>query len=301
MKFAKVSSDNVSSFFPTTKWNDNVAATLFSDINPSYHNLVEIGTKVMFPFDGKMEFGEVAWVSGRHVTVMLENPIMDEQTITINWNRLKIADEKFRPKESEEQKEAEENYLRIKSIVGDIKSEIKNNFSDEYSKQDINTLFEQFLDKYERFNDQLIHINQLKISINSLEKELHEIKSALVKNGINENSLPEIISSVPLSEQSIKLSRRKHNADIKQKLDQIRLFTRKLLLETISSCGAKGISSEKIIEIICDQHIESEGILQQITPHRVMGMLSALSRGKIVFLNDNNYWVISNDITDFSL
>ena len=58
---------------------------------------------------------------------------------------------------------------------------------------------------------------------------------------------------------------------------------------------------KKIIEIICDQHIESEGILQQITTHRVMGMLSALSRGKIVFLNDNNYWVISNDITDFSL
>ena len=302
MRFRAINSQNVATFFPTQKWKDEISCALFSDINPEFDNLLPLGTKIMFPFDEKLIFGTVLSVSGRNATVSLEEEVSGQNVITVNWSILRLADDKYRNLEEKERNiKDEETRKRTEKIKIFVQS-LRKNMSEENSTDEVffhDTIpVSEFIEKQKILIDYVDQMNSIKNIIVDIYNELKLSKNDLIKQGILEQDLPELPN---ISEEILHLSRsyrKKQNDQIRKKLASVRSITRTLLVKALLHAGQEGLTSEQIVVSICDEHEPSQSSPKDITPHRVMGMLSALSRNKQVFLNENNFWVATEKIND---
>lgn len=302
VRFRAINSQNVATFFPTQKWNDEISCALFSDINPEFDNLLPSGTKIMFPFDGKLIFGTVLSVLGRNATVSLEEEISGQNIITVNWSTLRLADNKYRNLEEKERNiKDEETRKRTEKIKIFVKS-LRENISATISTDEVfihDTIpVSEFIEKQKILIDYVDQMNSIKNIIVDIYNELKVSKNDLIKQGVLEQDLPEIPN---ISEEILHLSRsyrKKQNDQIRKKLASVRSITRTLLVKALLHAGQEGLTSEQIVLSICDENESSQSSPKDITPHRVMGMLSALSRNKQVFLNENNFWVATEKIND---
>lgn len=70
-------------------------------------------------------------------------------------------------------------------------------------------------------------------------------------------------------------------ADRKQHLSVVRDRSRALLTALLIAAGDEGATSEEIVATLCIGHV---------TPHRIMGTLSAFSRARQAILQPNGRW-----------
>lgn len=288
MRFRLINQQNVKNFLPIKFWKEENSSTLLSDAIPDESI---IGTKIMFYFDEHFVFGEIIKVSGRHATIKTEELIGSSDVTTVNWSHLRIADENCRKKENPEAEKNIEHIKNIRKKIQDIKVNIKLSAISDMPQFSKEKNYEIFNEKYINLSFILEEISRLKIMSNNLEKELMDLRGELIKSGFEEQLIPKIYNSFS-SEQEIRANRKKHNAEIKSKLDHVRIVTKMILIETIKSAGDLGISSENILGVICDPEEDAGTIFEQINPHRVMGMLSAMSRNKEVALTEENMWIL---------
>lgn len=302
MRFRAITPQNVANFFPTQKWQDEISCALFSDINPESADLLPNGTEVMFPFDDRVVFGTVVSVSGRRATIFLDEMVAGQNILTVNWAILRLADERYRNREEKEKKFkdslAQKRTEEIRLFVQKIKQELKNEETHfDVSLQETIPVSD-FIEKQKMLIDYVEQMNLIKNIVVDIYNELKSSKNELIKQGVPENDLPELPN---ISEDIIHLSRfyrKKQNDQIRKKLASVRSITRTLLVKTLLHAGEEGLSSEQIIRAICDDPNEKDDAPRDVTPHRVMGMLSALSRNRQVLLNDNNFWVATETLTN---
>lgn len=269
------------------------------DQNPS--KIIAIGTKVAVYLDGKYLQGFVKNVENRQVTVRLERKWMRKTEITVNWMIVAPLSEKFlsdlKDKESLLEKKKMNKVQELQEFIGTLGVPDMEN-SRNVSQRSL-PMFEKYQYMHKKLVGKIELIENMRKDILDAHEELLKFRSECIDNGILENSL---LFLPVLSEDIVNSSRiqaKKYSIDQKNKLFYVREKTRYLLICLLVKSGQNGIESEHIVSAICGSSAQNDAnSSMKITPHRVMGMLSALSRKNEAKLLDNNCWVATKKLLD---
>lgn len=202
-----------------------------------------IGLRVWAIGDGKQWFGRIISINGRHCVVQLETRWGGRSKITIDWESLKVAEDQTTPPP------------KRRGIDRQRVDALKEAVTKRMSKPPPPTAEEE---EYQ-------HI--LSIEHEELINEMERIETLLdelrlrVKIFHDRGGMPRI--EIPPPKKTRK------RGDSKAKLRDVRDETRVLLVSLLIEAGDIGVSSEEVVAVLCSG---------EITSHRVMGMLSALSR-----------------------
>lgn len=278
----------------------NPQGGMIEDINPETN--IDTNEYVCAIIDNKKLYGHIQKIENRNVTIKLDNPWMRRKYIIVNWTYLRKVNIDQKNKEEEAKKNLEilkENKVeKLKSII--LKKNADYFFVDNKMLGDVKNLTQEEKAFFEKNDEIKIIINR----IDDLTERLILEKSNMQKQknicetaGSSKEKLElfeEIIENINI----YKTSKTSKNIikDNKKKLSSIRDVTRELLGMVLEAAGQEGIDSENIIKIIMDlqKEILKKNInILEVTPHRIMGMLSSFSRKKHAFLNEDNMWSIA--------
>lgn len=269
-----------------------------SDASPD--RKLSIGKRVKISLDGKLLFGTVTEVFHKNVSIKLEKKWMKRNSITMNWAEVRIAGD--HEKDSNEGKreieieKRKQNISRVKNAISSIDALLSNQHqSDSLSPEvrDFNCMLEEFFDDLQRLND-------LKKQLHEKSKMLLEIRKQYIETGIDSSMFSEIPDVESKGFHSINYERTRQIRAKKRELQIIRDFTRKILVGVLLASGENGMESRDIIQTIAEMKLDSSSdneMLTKITPHRIMGMLSSLSRKKESELIEHNRWRATASLT----
>lgn len=269
------------------------------DQNPS--SVIAIGTRVAVYLDGKYLQGFVKNVENRQVTVRLERKWMRKTEITVNWMIVAPLSEKFlsdlKEKESLLEKRKMSKVQELQDFIENLGAPNMENLR-QVAHLSL-PMFEKYQYLHKKLTGKIDSIEKMRKDILDDHDELSLFRTECVDNGILENSL---FFLPVLSEDIVNSSRiqaKKHNLDQKNKLYYVREKTRYLLVSLLIKSSPNGIESEHIVSAICGSSTQNDAnSSMKITPHRVMGMLSALSRKNEAKLLDTNCWVATKKLLD---
>jgi len=267
---------------------------LFEDRNPDPEKL--IGKRIAWFPNGKQLFGHVLRVYNKHVLISLEKKWMKRTRWTVNWTNLYFApnvDADVQQKEEQSRKENE--LLRIKGIQDHMEKIAKFYKEHETQKYPYENSQSKYAQKYieERNNYQncLEELNILKNTLLQIHNALTVLHEECIKKGIEPENIPElpVISDGVFFEK--KTVEKKKLKEKKKELMSIRSTTRFMLINILIASGEEGLNSEDIIKtIIHTAKNTNQKEYEIITSHRIMGMLSALSRRKEAESIDGKKW-----------
>lgn len=144
-----------------------------------------------------------------------------------------------------------------------------------------------YIATYENLESYINTIALMKKRLQDMAIDLNEQYRNCSIYGIDMSGLPRIQE---IQEgQDFKLpGRGASNMEQKRKLSIARERTRELLVALLTAAGDRGVTSEEVIATIGGMGDEKNAL--PITQHRIMGMLSSLSRRKEAEMVDMNRW-----------
>lgn len=273
---------------------------MIEDINPE--NNIDADQYVCAVIDNKNLYGYIQKIQNRNVTIKLDSPWMRRKYITVNWTYLRKASIYEKNKEeltkknmelSKEQKietiknniiQKNTEFFNINKTTGDVKADLSRDEED-------------FFEQNKKIQFILCNIDKLIDSFNVEKNKIIKIKEQCEASGSSLetiSALNQIIENVACSRTPKSL--KNITKDNKRRLSTVRDTTKNLLRMVLVESGEQGIDSDSIIKIILLLQNEFNTFGKtalEITPHRIMGMLSSFSRKKQAFLSDENVWKYS--------
>lgn len=278
----------------------NPQGGMIEDMNPEKN--IDNDEYVCAIIDNKKLYGRIQKIENRNVTIKLDHPWMRRKYIIVNWTYLRKVNIDQKNKEEETKKNLEiikENKVEtLKSII--LKNNANYFFIKDKTIGDVKNFTQEERAFFEKNDEIKIILNKIEDLTEKLIVEktyIQKQKNICEATGSSKEKLElfeEIIESINI----YKTSKTSKNIikDNKKKLSNIRDVTRELLTMVLESAGQEGIDSENIIKIIMDlqKEIFTRNLnILEVTPHRIMGMLSSFSRKKHAFLNEDNMWSIA--------
>lgn len=202
-----------------------------------------IGLRVWCVGDGKQWFGRILRVNGRHVIIQLETKWSNKSQLTIDWESLRIADSQETPPP----KKRGLDQVRVESLREAVTKRISRSPPPTAEEEVIRT---ELMNEHDEILFEMERIEELMDNLRTRARLFHD-----------RGGLPRIELPPP--------RRPKRRMDQKARLRDIRDETRILLVSLLVEAGDTGVSSDEVVAVLC---------VGEITSHRVMGMLSALSR-----------------------
>ncbi|NBV35868.1 MAG: hypothetical protein EBR94_01185 [Bacteroidetes bacterium] len=268
---------------------------LREDTNPDSENLV--GKRIVWISGNTNLFGRVVRVYNKHVLIALEKKWMKRIRWTVNWTHLYLVDEQDTEKiEKEKINRENEKNTRMKELHEHMKKIVKFHEVSIYSTvkntNEQQSVAENLVKEYTLFKEYLEEFFLLKTSLISMHANMKKIYDKCIEMGIKKEHIPDIPSSAELLFDAKKNSfSKKENKEKKKNLASIRSATRFVLTNLLIAAGEEGLSSEDIISAITKTFEENtEAKPDAITSHRIMGMLSSLSRRKEAENIDGKKW-----------
>lgn len=268
---------------------------LKEDMNPDSEKL--IGKRVVWISGKNNLFGRVLRVYNKHVLISLEKKWMKRIRWTVNWTHLYLV-----PEEDIEKKE-KEKIIREKAKTAKME-ELQNHMKKIIKYHAINVPLkivanseqqgyaEELIREYSLFKEYFEEFQVLRISLLSMHTEIKKMYDKCIQSGINKENIPDIPLSLDVFLETGKdLINKKANKEKRNNLNSIRSTTRFVLTNLLVAAGKEGLSSEEIITTIEKTFFsEIKDNSVAITPHRIMGMLSSLSRRKEAENIDGKKW-----------
>lgn len=239
-----------------------------------------IGLRVTIPLGQGWHHGRVRAVAGRHVTIDLEKKLGTRSRVTLNWTVARIAESQETPDPPKPKPALDpERVQRLRDAVKERTHVVHTITTD---ANDAQRLLDTCRSLSNNITEYLSTMEAYRRRVKDLIVLFHESRDACISYGIDDILLPSSIESV--RDVEIKTgAKRKGNMEQRRALRQLRDHAKDMLVILVTEAGDEGVSSEEIMAVLCD---DSLGIAQ----HRIMGMLSALSRRKEVFLSPTGKW-----------
>jgi len=272
---------------------------MIEDINPEKN--IDTNEYVCAIIDNKKLYGHIQKIENRNVTIKLDRPWMRRKYIIVNWTFLRKVNIDQKNKEEETKKKIEllkENKIeKLKSIILEKNSNyfvFENNTVNE-----LKNLTEEekvFFEKFNEIKSIINKIDDLKDQLIIEKTNIQKQKKICETSGSSKEKLnvfEEIIENINIQKPS--KTSKNIIKDNKKKLSNIRDVTRELLWMVLEAAGQDGVDSENIIKIIMElqkEVLKKNVNILEITPHRIMGMLSSFSRKKHAVLTEDNMWSI---------
>ena len=217
-----------------------------------------IGVRVWCLGEGKQWYGRITGISGRYCTVQLEKRWAGKTRITIHWESLRIAEDQNTPPPRRKGIDPK----RIAELQEAVETMMSRPPPPSEEEQAAIVLLRQ------EHDDILEDIKML--------EELHDQVSTLVDNYERRR-----IDGHPPGIDMPFTKRARRKTDVRSHLKDVRGETRQVLSCLLKAAGEQGVSSEEVTAVLCTE---------QITSHRIMGMLSALSRRGEAELGPTGKW-----------
>lgn len=276
-----------------------IPAKLYSplkeDMNPDSENL--IGKRIVWVSGNNNLFGRVLRVYNKHVLISLEKKWMKRVRWTVNWTHLylvpeedtekiekeKLLREKAKAEKMEELQDHMKKIIKYHSVAIPSKV-IVDNEQQKYA--------ENLLREYSLFKEYVEEFQVLKFSLLSMYADIKILYQKCIDNGISKDNIPDIPMSIEvLLDINKNAISKKANKEKRKNLNNVRSATRFMLTNLLVAAGEDGLTSEDIIETIEKTfHEDSKDESCAITSHRIMGMLSSLSRRKEAESIDGKKW-----------
>ena len=275
----------------------NPQGGMIEDINPEKN--IDSNQYVCAIIDNKKLYGYIQKIENRNVTIKLDSPWMRRKYITVNWTYLKKANIYEKNKEEltkitmELSKEQKIETIKNNVIQNNIEFFSSNN-AHGVAKTDLSKDEEEFVEQNKKIQSILYNIDQLTDYLNIEKNKIIKIKELCEINGSSKETIylfDQIIENILCAKTPKSL--KNITKDNKKRLSNVRDITKNLLKMVLVESGQDGIDSDIIIKIILLLQSEFNNFgttTLEITPHRIMGMLSSFSRKKQAFLSDENVW-----------
>lgn len=268
-------------------------SALMEDASPD--TSMSIGLRVYVQLGGKVLFGKIQSIRYKNVTIFLDEKFMRRHVVTVNWKEVRIetaeSRKMFMPKDKNEQRA---NRLisinRAKEYLVSIeKSQHPESRDHESRVQARNSLAMEI----QALSNALKEFSNLSEFITQQRARVLDIQSSCVQMGIDDIDLPDYATNEDFLFPNAKMMQKKTNKSKKVQLKKIREQTRTLLSHILKASGPEGMDSRDIIQAMIEYRRESNPqpeIGLDITSHRIMGMLSALSRSQEAEMIGSNRW-----------
>jgi hypothetical protein len=268
-------------------------SALMEDVSPD--TSISIGLRVYVHLGGKVLFGKIQSIRYKNVTIFLDEKFMRRHVVTVNWKevRMETAESRkmFMPKDKNEQRA---NRLisinRAKEYLVSIeKSQNTESFDHESRVQARNSL----LLELQTLSSALKEFSNLSEFIMQQRARVLDIQGNCMQMGIEDIDLPDYATNEEFLFSNAKMIQKKTNRSKKVQLKKIREQTRTLLSHILKASGPEGMDSRDIIQAMIEYRRESTPQPEpglDITSHRIMGMLSALSRSQEAEMIGSNRW-----------
>lgn len=228
-----------------------------------------VGLRVGMVIDGQLRYGRVTYVDGRKVRVQFERKLGNRHSITVNWEGLRIAKEQTTPPPPPPRPHVDPE--RIAHLRAIIDSQLPPHFED----TDRHDMEHSALALYTALQEHIRELDIMRQRIHALVTDYNDHRERCLAMGIRSTPPPiEVI-------RDIEVRATKKLADRKRHLSSLRDRSRAVLGALLVAAGEEGATSEEIIATLC---------IGQITPHRIMGTLSAFSRARQAILQPNGRW-----------
>lgn len=238
-----------------------------------------VGLRVFCTADGRVVHGRITAVRNRHCHVQLEKRWNGRTKIILDWSVLRIAEDQSTPKPPQKGVNKE----RIDALRQSVEDRLAL-LPDLHLSPEETTLIAILHDQWSALLDECQSLEEQQEHIGNKIIALHASYETCILQGIAERHLPPRIDS--------SRKNRRKQPDQKRKLRTVREQTRQLLTALLLSAGTQGVSSDEVIAALCS----TEGELP-ITQHRIMGMLSALSRRGEATLVGSSKWAATGTLT----
>ena len=268
-------------------------SALMEDASPD--TSTSVGMRVYVQLGGKVLFGKIQSIRYKNVTIFLDEKFMRRHVVTVNWKEVRIetaeSRKMFMPKDKNEQRA---NRLisinRAKEYLVSIeKSQNHESVDHELRVQTRNSL----LVELQALSSALKEFSNLSEFIMQQRARILDIQSDCMQMGIEDIDFPDYATNEEFLFSNAKMIQKKTNRSKKVQLKKIREQTRTLLSHILKASGPEGMDSRDIIQAMIEYRRESAPQTEpglDITSHRIMGMLSALSRSQEAEMIGSNRW-----------
>lgn len=237
-----------------------------------------VGLRVYCTADGRVVHGRITAVHNRHCHVQLEKRWNGRTRIILDWSVLRIAEDQSTPKPPQKGINKE----RVDALRQSVEDRLAL-LPDLHLSPEETTLIASLHDQWSTLLDECQSLEEQQEHIGNRIVALHASYEACILQGIAERHLPPRIDS--------SRKNRRKQPDQKRRLRTVREQTRQLLTALLLSAGSQGVSSDEVIAALCS----TDGDLP-ITQHRIMGMLSALSRRGEATLIGSSKWAATGKL-----
>ena len=245
-----------------------------------------IGLRAYWYADGRYIYGRVQKVTGKTVTLTLEQRWSNRLRITVNWQYVWVADSQETPTRVRQVGPDPMRIASLRQVVAETTQKKKHHIT-HYNDTDAQSMTSTYIATYENLESYISNIELMKKRVQDLVVDLNEQYRNCSMYGIDMSSLPRLQELQ--DGQDFKLpGRSAANMEQKRKLSIARERTRELLVALLTAAGDHGVTSEEVIATIGGMGEEKNSL--PITQHRIMGMLSSLSRRKEAEMVDMNRW-----------
>lgn len=236
-----------------------------------------IGVRVCFQSEGTLHYGTVLTVSQRFVTVALERRWGHRTSVTLNWSAVRIAETQTAPAPPPPKPVIDPE--RVAMLKQSVQAAIRRpSHISHFNPTDAATLRATCQSMHTTLHEYLRNFEAMRTRIHQIVKDFHESREQCVAYGLHD--LPPPVDTI--RDIEVRLSpRRGRNGDHRRQLTLVREHARELLVSLLTHAADEGVSSEEVVAVLCDD---------EVTPHRIMGMLSALSRRGEARLGPNGKW-----------
>lgn len=251
-----------------------------------------VGLRVAFLVEGVIRYGRVTAVQGRNLSIDLEKRWNHRARVIINWFQVRIADEQISPAPEEKFVVDPQRINALRQKVFDTTRSLHG--LSHYNDTDALQLSDTCHSIYETLHEYLQNFEAMRVRIRSLVQEFHDSIDRSVAYGIDPGLIPPRVESIRDVDVKIQ-GRRQKGGEARRRLTQARERTRDLLVALLHAAGEEGVTSEEVVAALCGIGAEEKNGLP-ITQHRVMGMLSALSRRGEAEMIPQNKWRATKEL-----
>ena len=268
-------------------------SSLMEDASPD--TSMSIGLRVYVQLGGKVLFGKIQSIRYKNVTIFLDEKFMRRHVVTVNWKEVRIETEEsrkmFMTKDKSERRADRLNSInKAKQYLVSIEKAQPVESIDHESREKARNLL---LAEIQKLSNALKEFSNLSDFITQQRALLNDIKSNCVRMGVEDVDLPDFATNEDFLLLNAKMIQKKNNKNKKMQLKKIREQTRTLLAHILKASGSEGMDSRDIIQAMIEYRRESSPQPEpglDITSHRIMGMLSALSRSQEAEMIGSNRW-----------
>lgn len=226
-----------------------------------------IGTRVAFQVDGSILFGRIKDIQGRTISIALEKRWGHRHTVALNWQHVFIADSQETPPPAPPRPAVDPERIAL------LQAKLRDTLPPHLDDNDKGEMERSALRLFEAVQEHLRVLDVTRQRVFTLITEYNDHRERCSAMGIRTIPPPiDIIRDIEV---------RTPRPDRKRHLSSVRDTSRTLLTALLLAAGEEGVTSEEIVATLCT------GV---VTPHRIMGTLSAFSRAKQAVLQLNGRW-----------